>query len=139
MRLFFDKRAEQGVGDDVLLPQVIFLIIILLFFMSLFFFVFRSSSGALIYEKAYIKQIVLFIEKSKPYSEISFDFEKGFEIANENNKDLYDLIKVDNSKREVSIGLTNKGKYAMNYFIDYNVEIKEIPELNKIKIIISEK
>ncbi len=137
MNLLHNKKAEQGVGDDILFPRVIFAIIAILFFTGLFFFVFRASSGALNYEKVYTKQIILLIEKAKPDSEIFIDFKQGFEIANKQNKNLDDLVIVNNENKEIFVSLTNKGGYVMNYFTDYNIKIEAISELNKLKIIVS--
>ncbi len=113
--MFKNKRA-----DSLIFPIVIFIVLNLVFFGILLLFVYKSSTGALVYEQTYAKQIALLIDSAKPSSEIVIDFEKGIEVA-ESNKIISkeNLIKIKDGKVAVRLS-TNKG-YSYRYFSDYDI------------------
>jgi len=115
--LFKDKR-----GEGLVFPVVIFIVLNLMFFSLLMFFVFKSSTGALVYEQAYAKEIALMIDSAKPVTIFSIDFTKGLEIA-ENNRLSSESMKdlVDFKDNKVIVKLEDKGGYAFEYFSNYEI------------------
>ena len=115
--LFKDKR-----GEDIF-PNVIFIVVNILFFSMLMLFVFKASTGAMVYEQAYVKQIALLIDYSTPKTDVKIDFTKAMEVAKENKK-TGDLVKIDDVNKEVIVSLSGQGGYAFKYFSDYDVSPK---------------
>jgi len=129
--LFFNKR-----GEDVVISPVVFLIISIIVFSALLGFVYRSSSGALIYEQAYAKEIGLLIDKAKPGTEIYFNFDKGYEIAKKNNFPVPNTIIIDNENNIVKVSLASGGGYSYKFFSKNNAD-KDFKEVdNQILLII---
>jgi len=109
-----NKKAE-----NLLFPTVIFIVLNIIFFGILLIFVFKSSSGALVYEQTYAKQIALLIDEAKPGMIIKLDMEKGKEIADKNNLDESKIVDIKDNLVKVVLG--NKGGYSFKYFLDYDV------------------
>src|SRR3989338_7060761 len=74
-----NKRA-----DKIMESTIIFIVLNLIFALLLLFFVYKTSTGAVVYEQFYAKQIALMIDNAKPNTQISLDFKKGIEVAEEN-------------------------------------------------------
>jgi len=129
--IFKNKRA-----DSLIFPIVIFIVLNLVFFGILLIFVYKSSTGVLVYEQVYAKQIALMIDSAKPSSEIIIDFKKGIEVA-EGNKIISkeNLVKIKDGKLTVKLS-TGKG-YSYNYFSDY--DMNSYFNEDKLVIIIDEK
>lgn len=127
------KKGEED-STGILYSPITHIILIMLFFSFLLVFAYQSSEGATAYEQIYSKQIALLIDKSKPYSEIIIDFEKGYEIAEKNkiNKKLVEIK--DNA---VIVSLSDKIGYSTYFFKNYEINIEELKDKNKLKIIIS--
>ena len=112
--LIKDKR-----GEDIF-PNVIFLVVNILFFSMLMIFVFKASTGAMVYEQAYSKQIAMMIDYSKPKTDIKIDLSQAINVAKENKK-IQDLVKIDEINKEVIVSFSGQGGYGMKYFSDYSV------------------
>ncbi|MFA4953185.1 MAG: hypothetical protein WC584_03110 [Candidatus Pacearchaeota archaeon] len=125
--LIKDKR-----GEDIF-PNVIFIVINILFFSMLMLFVFKASTGAMVYEQAYSKQIALLIDYSKPKTDIKIDFSKAIAVAKDNKK-TSDLVKIDDVNKEVIVTLSSQGGYAFKYFSDYNVETEMVDNFLVIRV-----
>ncbi len=113
----------MGEGDEVIFPQVIFIIANVIIFFLLISFVYRASSGALVYEQVYAKEISLILDNAKPNTNVSIDFSKGFEISEKNGwgqGDFNKLVNVSDSK--VHVSLAKEGGYYSMYFSDLLVE-----------------
>jgi len=110
-----NKRAES-----LILSPVLFIILNLIVFMALLAFVVKSSTGAVVYEEAYAKQIALLLDKAKPGMQIQLDFEKGLKIA-EKNKYAGKIVSIDKENNEVIVKLALRGGYGFKYFSDYDV------------------
>ncbi len=115
--MFKDKR-----GEDIF-PNVIFIVVNILFFSMLMLFVFKASTGAMVYEQAYVKQIALLIDYSTPKTDVKIDFTDAVKVAKENKK-TGDLVKIDDVNKEVIVSLSGQGGYAFKYFSDYDVSPK---------------
>lgn len=117
-------KSKKG-AEDVFYPTVIFIILNLVFFSTILVFVDRSSTGTLVYEQAYAKQIALLIDGAEPTTKIIIDFEKGIEIAKKNNVALTGIVKESNN--EIIVKLSDKSGYGFKHFSksDINFEFKE--------------
>tara|TARA_Y100000310_G_scaffold333757_1_gene411950 strand:+ start:1067 stop:1513 length:447 start_codon:yes stop_codon:yes gene_type:complete len=133
-------RLNNKKSESLIYPTVIFIILNILFFSILLLFVFKSSSGALIYEQVYAKQIALMIDRAKPDMEISMDFSEGIKIAEKNKlsgERLKKIVEITSEENKVTVSLSHKGGYNFKYFSDYDVglDFKE----NKLILDIKEK
>ncbi len=126
-----NKRA-----DSPIYPTVIFIVLNIMFFSILILFVWKSATGALIYEQLYAKEIGLIIDKAKEGMEISLDFEKAIEIAEKNEFDKKKIVEVNNEKNLVVVKLGGGGGYSFKYFSDYDISSKIVD--NKLKLIVKE-
>jgi len=112
-------RDKRGGGEDILFPVIIFIIVNLVVFGSFLAFVFKASTGSLIFEQAYAKQIALIIDRSKPSSQFKIDFSEGLEIAESVGLDKNSLVRIGGN--EVIVSLGKSGGYSFEYFSDYDV------------------
>lgn len=112
-------RDKKGAGENIVLPIVIFIVLNLIFFVSLIGFVFKASTGALVYEQAYSKQIALILDRAEPLSQISVDFQEGLNLAEKNELNKESLVKIENNIVTVKLG-EGKG-YGYSYFSDYDI------------------
>jgi len=125
-------------GEALVYPLVIFVVLNIIFITLLMLFVFKSSTGALIYEQTYAKELALLIDGAKPGMEINFNFEKGFEIAEKNKLSSESIENLVTFKDyQVTVKLSNSGGYSFNYFSDYDVSSSF--EGHILKIIVKEK
>lgn len=126
--LFKDRSASS-----ILFSPLIFIILNLLFIGVLLVFVFNSASGAVIYEEAYAKEIVLIIDSAKPNMEILLDIKEPLKIAKKNQK-IGESISLDNVNNEIKVSLAERGGYVQKYFTDYLVDMKIQDNFLLIKI-----
>lgn len=124
-------------GMETVYYTVIFLVLNLIFIAGMMYFVYSSSNGALSYEQAYAKEIVLFLNAAKPGMELALNFDKGFEIAKGNNRNS-GLVEINQESNEVYVRLKSSGGYNISFFTDYNIIMKEEPDFDRIRIIVSE-
>jgi len=120
MSFLKEKRA-----DTVVLETTIFIILNLVFIVMLLIFVWSSGKGAFTYEEAYAKQIALLIDNAKPEMTLSFDIQKGVEIAKDKGikeDEINKIVKIDEKENKVVVDLSGKGGYSYRYFTDYSVE-----------------
>ena len=120
MKKFNSVLKDKRASEDVIYPIVIFIILNLIFFSIMMVFVYRSSTGALIYEQLYAKQIALLIDQANPESTIIIDFEKGIEISKKNEFPVEKIISERNG--EVVIKLSEKGGRSFKHFSNSNVD-----------------
>lgn len=111
------KRGEE----TLLFQRVIFIILNLIFFSMLIIFVFRTASGAALYEQAYSKQIALLIDSSEKNTEISINFTKALDVAKKNDFSVEDIVFIDGEKNKVNVRLASQGGYSYQFFSDYDV------------------
>jgi len=115
-----------------------FIVLNIVFFGVLLVFVVKASTGALVYEQAYAKQVALLIDEAKPDMQILVDFEEGVKTA-EKNKKTSDLIRVDDKVNQVIVNLGSKGGYGYKYFSDYEVNVYDDVAKNLIIINVGDK
>ncbi len=116
------RKLLNGKKGNIGYPIVIFIILNLIFFSILLLFVHTSSTGALIYEQAYAKQIGLMIDRTKPNSDITINFKEGIEVAEKNNQQKENLVSFKENK--VIVKLSSSRGYSFAYFSDYDVSSK---------------
>jgi len=125
--LLKDKR-----GEEALFNQVIFFVLNAVIFAVMIIFIGRASSGALLQEQAYAKQISILLDSAKPNISIILDMSKPIKIAR-TTKDiksttadsdvLKGIIKIDNNRKEVITMFTKNGGYVFRYFSDYDIKM----------------
>ena len=112
-------------GVEIPLETVIFIFLNIVFVGGvLLLFVAKSSTGAVIYEQAYAKQIALSIDSAQPNSTILIDMQKGVALAQQQGKDRAFLVRIDNAKKEIFVSLTPRGGYSFHYFSDASVSVR---------------
>jgi len=89
LQLNMEKRGT------ILIENVIFIILNLLFLVILILFIAKQSGGAIVLEQSYAKQIALLADSAKPGMSIQLNMEKGYKLAQENNIDFKDVVKVN--------------------------------------------
>ena len=127
------KKSDKR-GNDILFERVIFIVLNILVFGILLGFVFKSSTGAVVYEKAYPKQIALIIDSAKPGMIIKLNMEQGKKIA-EKNKWAGNIAEI--KENQVIIRLADRKGYNFKYFSDY--DISSYFDENFLIIVIDEK
>lgn len=122
----------------MLFPPMMFIILNIVFFGILLLFMVKASTGALVYEQVYAKQVALLIDEAKAEMQILVDFEEGVKVA-EKNKKTSGLVRVDNKTNQVIVNLGSKEGYGYKYFSDYDVNVYDHSKKNLIIINIEEK
>ncbi len=123
-------------GSDMIFPPFIFVVLAIVVFGVLILYVGNASTGVLVYEQAYAKQVGLLIDEAKSEMQILVDFEEGVEVAGDKKTGL---IKVDNKTNQVIVNLGSKSGYSFKYFSDYEVDVYADPDNNLIIINIKDK
>ena len=117
-----ENLLKNKKADSPVYPTVIFITLNIMFVVLLLMFIWKSSSGALIYEQTYAKQIALLIDSAEPGMKLSINVEKGFEIAEKNDFDKEKIVKIEGN--EIIVKLASKGGYSFQFFSDYDIETK---------------
>lgn len=126
-----NKKAED---ESLLNSAVMFIVIVLVFFAAMIFFVSRAGSGAGVYEQIYAKKIALVIDQLKPGMNVSMDIKELYSIADKNNINRLDTIKIDNEKKQVYVQISQAKGYTYSYFTDYNILWNLQKKINEIGI-----
>lgn len=111
-------------GEELTTPIIMILLLDILIFAVLFTFVSQASSGALVYEKVYAKQIAFSLDSARPGTDITLDFSKAVEIAKKNGlkeEALAKLVTIDTQNNLVKVSLRGNAGQSMKYFSNYNV------------------
>ncbi len=112
-------KKEIGKRGAILMENVVFIILNLLFISILIVFLLKQGEGAIVLEQSYAKYIALVIDAAKPGMEIKIDMEKGKKLAEKNNIDFDEIVKI--SGNSVKIKLSKNGEYIYSFFNDVNV------------------
>ncbi|NCO11310.1 hypothetical protein CO038_03075 [Candidatus Pacearchaeota archaeon CG_4_9_14_0_2_um_filter_39_13] len=119
-------------GDEIFAPAIMFWVLTLIVIGSLSYFVWNSSSGAIVYEQAYAKEIGLLLDNAQPNMTILIDMKEGLEIYGEKNLDSKDLsfildsegvekiVSIENNR--VTVSLLGFRGYSFQFFTDYKIE-----------------
>jgi hypothetical protein len=122
-------------GVEFVFGEAIFIILNILFISLLIIFVYKSSTGQVVYEQAYAKQIALMIDSAKPGMVISYDISKGMGVA-EKDKKISEVLKINSESNYVLVSL-GKGGYKQGFFTNYKISSRT--EGSKIILEFSEK
>ena len=125
----FGKR-----GENILMENVVFIVIIVLFISVLVFFILRQGQGAVIVEDVYSKKIALMIDVAKPGMVIELDAESLFEVAEKNDMNLDNVVKVDNGDKNVVVSASERGKKEYGFFNDVDVDVSRAG--NKLLLVV---
>jgi hypothetical protein len=121
-KIFSDKRG-------ILMENLIFLILNAVFFVVLIIFIWSNVDGRPAHEQAYAKQIALLIDEAKPTMTFSLDMQ---EVVEEYDKELSEIVKIDNNEKKVIVKLGSRGGYSYRFFTDAKIESKVQEKYNLI-------
>lgn len=130
--IFMNKVGDITVGN------LVFISLVVVYFGMLFFVLYNVSSGAVIYEKVYAKQISLLLDNVKAETQVEIDFSKGIEFVEKkkdkelSNEEKKSLVNFGNNK--VTVSFSSEG-YSSYYFTDY--EINSYFDGNKLILMIT--
>lgn len=136
MKFLYNKK-----GMDIAYREIIFILLNIVVFGSVMFFVFKASTGAIIYEQMYAKQIALSLDSSEPGMNITFGFKEGYEMAEKNNYDGEGdkLLVIDEENSYVRVMLSSRGGYKYKYFSDHSYKVFHDIDDKEITVSVSEK
>jgi hypothetical protein len=110
MRRIISKKG------NILTENIIFIILNLVFLSILIIFLFSKMGGAAVLEEKYAKQIALILDSAEPGMAIYLNMEDAIKIAKKENRDLDNVISIQNNV--VSVQLREKGGYSYSFFND---------------------
>lgn len=109
------KRMINKKGN-ILTQNIIFIILNLVFLSILVIFLFSKMGDAALLEEKYAKQIALILDSAEPGMIISLNMKDAIKIANKENRDLDDIISIQDNV--VTVQLREKGDYSYSFFND---------------------
>lgn len=98
----------------ILIENVIFIILNVLFLVILILFIAKQGSGAIVLEQSYAKQIALLADSAKPGMIIKLNMGEGYNLAQKNNINFKDVVKVTGNV--VTVKLSESGGYSYSFF-----------------------
>lgn len=107
-------------GDSPIYSNIFFLILNLAFFGILLLFIYTSSTGALVYEQSYAKEIGLLLDNAQPGMKLTINMADALAIA-QKNKFNGEFVKIDTNTNEVIVKLSSSGGYTYKFFTNYDV------------------
>ena len=123
---------------DITVGNLVFISLVVVYFGMLFVVLYNVSSGAVIYEKVYAKQISLLLDNAKADTQIEIDFSKGIELVEKkkdrelNATEKDSLVSFGNNQVTVSL---SSGSYSYYYLTNY--EINSYFDGNKLILMIT--
>lgn len=115
MRSMINKKG------NILTENIIFIILNLVFLSILVIFLFSKMGAAAVLEEKYAKQIALILDSAEPGMVISLNMEDAIKIANKENRDLDNIISIQDNI--VKVQLREKGGYGYSFFNDIVIDI----------------
>lgn len=123
-------------GVEWLNETIIFILLNIVFFAGILLFIWIKSSGAVIYEEVYAKQIALFIDEAKPGTEIILPVSELAEQARK-NKFSGEIININPETSEVTVKVHEGSSYSYAYFSENVVAWGYKPEEENLYLEIS--
>lgn len=105
---------------SILIENVIFIILNVVFIALIIVFLTRQSSGAFVLEESYAKQIALVADYGKPGMLIKINMDRGMKVAEDNNYDFANAVRIDGNV--VYVKLREDGGYSYSFFNDVDAE-----------------
>lgn len=124
------KRMINKKGN-ILTQNIIFIILNLVFLSILVIFLFSKMGNAAVLEEKYAKQIALILDSAEPGMVISLNMKDAIKIANKENRDLNNVISIQDNV--VKVQLREKGGYSYSFFNDIVYDIDFSVYLNTLK------
>ncbi len=118
----------------ILVENIIFIILNLVFLTILIIFIAKQGSGAIVLEQSYAKQIALLVDSAKPVMIIKLNMNKAQKLADKNEVDFKDVVKIN--ENIVTVKLSDRGGYSYSFFNDVNVT--HYPEGENYTFIVNE-
>ena len=103
----------------ILVENIVFIIINLIFLSVLVLFLVKQSSGTIVLEQTYSKQIAMLVDSARPVMIIKMDMEKGRKLAEGNGIDFNDAVRITGNT--VQVKLSGKAGYTYSFFNDVSV------------------
>jgi hypothetical protein len=126
MRGIINKKENQRFSSIRILPNsnkgniltenIIFIVLNLVFLAILIIFLFSKMGNAAVLEEKYAKQIALILDSAEPGMEIHLNMKDAIKIANKENRNLDNIISVQDNV--VKVQLREKGGYSYSFFND---------------------
>jgi hypothetical protein len=113
-RVLMNKEADEN-----LTRQIVFILLVLIFIVGIVLII--TTKRVSVNEQIYSKQIALAIDKAKPGTTISIDIYELYKIAEKNNFNPDEIVKIDNDKGKVNVKLIAGGGYSYSFFNDANI------------------
>jgi hypothetical protein len=127
----------KNIKAQLPVETIIFVVLNVIYFASLFYFVVSASSGALVMDKFYAKQIALLIDDSKPGTILTLNIDKAYEIAKDNEINLENAFFVEGNYFVVK--LSSSRGYKFQFFNDVDIERSFVIEENNVDLILEVK
>jgi hypothetical protein len=124
--------TENKKADEVLTRQIVFIILVLIFIVGIILII--TTKRVNVDEQIYSKQIALAIDKAKPGMTINIDIYELYKIAEKNNFNSDEIIKIDTDKGKVNVKLIAGGGYSYSFF--NNAPIKWMLDKKNSKLLI---
>ena len=115
MNIFRNKRG----GDTLLQEYVIFILLNLVYISILLTFLSSQGDGAVVLEQSYAKNIALLIDASTPKMDMKINMEEAFDLAEKNEMERDDIVKIENNT--VIVKLSADGGYSYSFFNNVDV------------------
>jgi len=115
MRKLVNKKG------NILTENIIFIILNLIFLSILIIFLFSKTGTAALLEEKYAKQIALILDSAEPGMIISLNMGDAIKIANKENRDLNNIVSVQDNI--VKVQLDEKGEYSYSFFNNIDVSV----------------
>lgn len=127
MRKLINKKG------NILTQNIIFIVLNLVFLSILVLFLFSKTGNAAVLEEKYAKQIALILDSAEPGMIISLNMEDAIKTAKKENKNLDDIISVQNNV--VTVQLREKGGYSYSFFndLDYGTDFSIYLNTSSVK------
>jgi len=115
----------------ILIENVVFIVLNLIFLTLLIVFIAKQGNDVAILEQVYSKQIALAIDSAKPVMILKIGMEKGKKLAEKNNFDFANSVKITGNV--VTVKLRENGGYSYSFFNNVDVG-KPYPDQNNEEI-----
>jgi len=117
------KRRKKNNSGEILIENIVFLILNLVFLGILILFLIQQSSGIVLLEKPYSKQIALLIDSAKPGMIMKINLNQGKKLADKNDFSFEKIIQIDNEKNFVLVKFSERSGKEYHFFNDLEVGV----------------
>lgn len=115
----FRKGFVKNNRGEIIVENVIFIVLNLVFLSILVLFLVNQSSGVVLLERPYAKQIALLADSARPGMVMEINMVKAMKLAKKNKINFEDVIKIEDNFVIVKLS-SNSGK-GYSFFNDLDV------------------